>query len=133
MLRQQLEFQFLAAQQATPTRGAAEETARQSGGQLMEGMIKLAAFSASPRYQKIRRDSAASLTRWLTVSSSVAAIANQQLETFRRTVPQPGSTAALVRPYGEGTMGKKVKLLAVKRAPASKRLFIAFCDFIMPA
>lgn len=57
-----------------------EETATISGERSMiDGMIKLAWRGASTTLQKIRRASAASLTCWLTVSSSVAAMASQQL------------------------------------------------------
>ena len=46
---------------------------------IIDGIIKLAAFGASTTLQKMRRASAASLTRWLSASSSVAAIASQQV------------------------------------------------------
>ncbi len=85
---------------------------------IMEGMIKLAAFGASTTLQKIRRDSAAVLTLWLTASSSVAAIASQQVLS-RDSSNGPSTSVSMPSSAHTLNCGINASALTVKRAPAS--------------
>jgi predicted polyphosphate/ATP-dependent NAD kinase len=73
-------FQLFPQQARQNGRAAADDTAIINGERsIIDGMIKLASFGASTTLQKIRRVSQASLTRWFTSSSSVAAMVSQQV------------------------------------------------------
>ncbi len=96
-----------------------EETATMSGERsIIDGIIKLAAFGASTTLQKMRRASAASLTRWLSASSSVAAIASQQVS---RRLSSNGPSTRVNMPASAHAVncGINANAFTVKRAPAS--------------